>query len=116
MNTIYSIILSMILILPISGNTKSPSNKTTKITLTCYGNTPCIACKSCSYCKWCSTGGSCGICASANSKKSTIFSSKKQIKQPIQSPISGQCKALTKAGIRCKRPAKSNGYCWQHGG
>ena len=28
----------------------------------------------------------------------------------------GQCRATTKAGKRCSRPAKSNGYCWQHGG
>ncbi len=28
----------------------------------------------------------------------------------------GQCKATTKAGKQCSRTAKSNGYCWQHGG
>ena len=28
----------------------------------------------------------------------------------------GQCRATTKAGKRCSRPARSNGYCWQHGG
>lgn len=28
----------------------------------------------------------------------------------------GQCKAITKKGSRCSRAAKSNGYCWQHGG
>jgi hypothetical protein len=26
------------------------------------------------------------------------------------------CQAITKKGTRCKRKAKSNGYCWQHGG
>lgn len=29
---------------------------------------------------------------------------------------SGQCMAITKKGTRCKRAARSNGYCWQHGG
>ena len=28
----------------------------------------------------------------------------------------GQCKATTKKKTRCSRAAKSNGYCWQHGG
>lgn len=28
----------------------------------------------------------------------------------------GQCKARTKKGTRCSRAARSNGYCWQHGG
>jgi Family of unknown function (DUF5763) len=27
-----------------------------------------------------------------------------------------QCAAITKKGTRCKRTARSNGYCWQHGG
>lgn len=25
------------------------------------------------------------------------------------------CAAITKKGTQCKRKAKSNGYCWQHG-
>lgn len=27
-----------------------------------------------------------------------------------------QCTAITKKGVRCSRPARSNGKCWQHGG
>mgnify|MGYP001627552150 CR=1 FL=1 len=26
------------------------------------------------------------------------------------------CKGITKKGTQCKRKAKTNGYCWQHGG
>jgi Family of unknown function (DUF5763) len=29
---------------------------------------------------------------------------------------SNRCLALTKKGSQCKRKAKGNGYCWQHGG
>jgi hypothetical protein len=29
---------------------------------------------------------------------------------------SNRCQALTKKGTQCKRKAKGNGYCWQHGG
>jgi hypothetical protein len=32
------------------------------------------------------------------------------------SAYSGQCQAITKKGYRCSRKARSNGYCWQHGG
>ncbi len=28
----------------------------------------------------------------------------------------GRCQGITKKGAQCKRKAKSNGYCWQHGG
>lgn len=28
----------------------------------------------------------------------------------------GRCRATTKSGSRCSRAARSNGYCWQHGG
>ena len=28
----------------------------------------------------------------------------------------GRCQAITKKGTQCKRKAKNNGYCWQHGG
>jgi hypothetical protein len=28
----------------------------------------------------------------------------------------GRCQAITKKGSQCKRKAKANGYCWQHGG
>jgi outer membrane murein-binding lipoprotein Lpp len=27
----------------------------------------------------------------------------------------GRCKGITKKGAQCKRKAKNNGYCWQHG-
>lgn len=33
-----------------------------------------------------------------------------------QYSYSGQCQAITKKGYRCSRRARSNGYCWQHGG
>lgn len=35
-----------------------------------------------------------------------------------QSAISenNRCQGITKKGARCKRKAKTNGYCWQHGG
>lgn len=29
---------------------------------------------------------------------------------------SGRCRATTKKGYQCSRNARSNGYCWQHGG
>jgi outer membrane murein-binding lipoprotein Lpp len=32
---------------------------------------------------------------------------------PLQS---GRCQAITKKGTQCRRKAKSNSYCWQHGG
>lgn len=28
----------------------------------------------------------------------------------------GRCQQLTKKGTQCKRKARGNGYCWQHGG
>jgi hypothetical protein len=33
-----------------------------------------------------------------------------------EAATSGQCKAITKKGTRCSRNARSQGYCWQHGG
>lgn len=27
----------------------------------------------------------------------------------------GHCQGITKKGTQCKRKAKTNGYCWQHG-
>lgn len=34
-----------------------------------------------------------------------------------QKPLdSSRCLQITKKGTQCKRKAKSNGYCWQHGG
>lgn len=35
---------------------------------------------------------------------------------PVRNTGGGQCMATTKKGSRCKRSARSNGYCWQHGG
>lgn len=28
----------------------------------------------------------------------------------------GRCQAVTKKGTQCKRAARNNNYCWQHGG
>ncbi len=39
--------------------------------------------------------------------------------EPVQTKpatYSGRCGATTKKGTQCSRTAKSNGYCWQHGG
>ncbi len=38
------------------------------------------------------------------------------VKEEPTNQYSGQCNATTKKGTRCSRTAKSNGYCWQHGG
>lgn len=35
---------------------------------------------------------------------------------PKHATNGGQCMATTKAGKRCSRSARTNGYCWQHGG
>jgi outer membrane murein-binding lipoprotein Lpp len=32
------------------------------------------------------------------------------------SSANDHCRGITKKGIPCKRKAKTNGYCWQHGG
>ena len=40
----------------------------------------------------------------------------KKMAAPQESYTSGQCEAITKKGTRCSRKARSNGYCWQHGG
>lgn len=42
------------------------------------------------------------------------ISEKSETKPKYQS--SSQCSATTKKGSRCSRSARSNGYCWQHGG
>ena len=116
MGAIYSIIFSLVFILPGSSNTKF-TPKTCKIVYTCYGNTPCIACKSCSYCKYCISGGTCGVCASLNTKQPRKSLTKKEsTSQSSTSPSPKQCKSTTKSGTRCKRAAKANGYCGQHGG
>lgn len=117
MGIIYSIIFSLVLVLPFNSNIKNSKKNHSKIIYTCYGNTPCIACKSCNYCKYCTAGGTCGICAPVNSQQPAKSSSKKpSTSQTSTSTASKQCKATTKAGTRCKRAAKANGYCWQHGG
>lgn len=39
--------------------------------------------------------------------------------EPVQTKPAtsyGRCGATTKKGTQCSRSAKSNGYCWQHGG
>jgi hypothetical protein len=48
----------------------------------------------------------------SNSNSTNNISEKKA---PV-SEYSGQCNATTKKGSRCSRSAKSNGFCWQHGG
>lgn len=50
----------------------------------------------------------CGYCYGKSAVNSSSSSS---------SPgYAGECRAITKKGTRCKRAARSNGYCWQHGG
>jgi len=57
-----------------------------------------------------------------NVQQSTILTSptvkEKTITPKKQSTnvSSGQCRATTQKGSRCSRTARSNGYCWQHGG
>ena len=29
--------------------------------------------------------------------------------------VNNRCQGITKKGAQCKRKAKTNGYCWQHG-
>ncbi len=41
---------------------------------------------------------------------------KSQTPSAPSSGSGGQCTAITKAGKRCSRAARSNGLCWQHGG
>jgi FtsZ-binding cell division protein ZapB len=48
----------------------------------------------------------------SNSNSTNNISDKKA---PVNE-YSGQCNATTKKGSRCSRSAKSNGFCWQHGG
>ena len=70
---------------------------------TCYGYTPCKACSDCSLCRHCNNGGTCGKCKDGKPAAKS--------KTPASS---GQCQATTQKGTRCKRNAKSSGYCWQH--
>lgn len=39
-----------------------------------------------------------------------------ETQSPPPASSGGQCRATTKKKTRCSRTAKSNGYCWQHGG
>jgi len=48
----------------------------------------------------------CGYCYDAHIKSSSSSTP----------TTNGQCLAITKKGTQCSRKAKSNGYCWQHGG
>jgi hypothetical protein len=41
---------------------------------------------------------------------------KKKAYSPTIILDSNHCLAITKKGTQCKRKAKTNGYCWQHGG
>lgn len=64
------------------------------------------------------TTNSTAIPTSPSSQKSStteeITTEKSESKPKYQS--SSQCSATTKKGTRCSRTARSNGYCWQHGG
>ena len=79
----------------------------------CTGSTPCNACSNCSGCKYCSSGGTCGVCEKKPTYSKPLSSSEKKTSTEYSS---GQCQAVTKKGTQCSRKAKSNGYCWQHGG
>ena len=112
---VYTIGLSILLLL--SGN--SYRQETDKIILTCYGYNPCRACTTCNYCKYCNSGGTCGVCVSKKNFKTAIKPApvKPTVTKPTkQTQYSDQCRAITKKGTRCLRSARSNGYCWQHGG
>ncbi len=51
-----------------------------------------------------------------NKEKNNLGDSNNEVKKEAKSEYSGQCNATTKKGTRCSRSARSNGYCWQHGG
>jgi len=80
---------------------------------TCYGYSPCKACSNCSRCKYCSAGGSCGVCGAKAANKINTLSGKAATEKKT-AVYSGQCKALTKKGARCKRSGSGTGFCWQH--
>ena len=112
MTQIYTFIISLLLL--VSGT--HPSKPAEPVYLKCYGYSPCAACTSCNYCAYCNSGGSCGVCRSA---KQTLVKKDTAKTKPIYTPkqsYSSQCRAITKKGTRCSRNARSNGYCWQHGG
>lgn len=75
----------------------------------CTGKANCTACSNCSRCQHCKAGGGCGVCAASTPSKKPVY------KAPV-SENSSKCKAITKAGSRCSRNSRSNGFCWQHGG
>lgn len=52
---------------------------------------------------------------SQNSSSTEENSTEKPVSKP-KNQSSSQCSATTKKGTRCSRSARSNGYCWQHGG
>ena len=79
----------------------------------CTGATPCHACSNCSQCKYCNSGGTCGVC---KKRASGGYSNSSKPAAGSQAGVAVQCKAITKKGTRCKRMARRNGYCWQHGG
>jgi TolA-binding protein len=48
--------------------------------------------------------------------QTSITPEKKQTRSYSTPVAVGRCQAITKKGTLCKRKARSNGYCWQHGG
>ena len=78
----------------------------------CTGSSPCNACSNCSQCKWCWGGSTCGVCEKKPTYNKPLSGSQKK----ESTGYTGQCQAVTKKGMQCSRKAKSNGYCWQHGG
>lgn len=65
-----------------------------------------------------STTNSSATTTTSSSPKSSsieeITTEKSESKPKNQS--TSQCSATTKKGTRCSRTARSNGFCWQHGG
>jgi len=51
-----------------------------------------------------------------NTNESTTINSSTPPSTSKPSTSYGRCGATTKKGTQCSRSAKSNGYCWQHGG
>jgi hypothetical protein len=90
-------------------------NNSRREALKCYGYKPCSACTTCNYCQYCNSGGTCGVCAHVKKAKGASINPQSK-PQAGQRDVSTQCRAITKKGTRCTRTARSNGYCWQHGG
>lgn len=114
MKTLLFILIGFIFISPTKVEKKADFSNI--LVATCYGRTPCTACSNCSGCGHCNSGGTCGVC-SRPTKNIQGFKSNtgKAAPAKVAEAYTGQCKALTKKGSRCKRRGGSNGYCWQHG-